>query len=330
MLAQESFLAASDQAHRVLQFRSHAEHLGEVLPQEYRHRDIAAGTPDRAESVAHNTGDRVVTADVNASIMEQEEIGDIPKARSGRVVIGDDGFVTLIAAGHDQGLEWSPLEKQSVQRRVGKKRPQQTIARRHGRSDGQGLGSRLKAAVEEHNGALHTLQKQRFIRIHPAVAVDGVQVGKHDGKGFFFSNLAAAQPGHGIFPRGRHRQVKSAQSFDGDNRSLSELSDRFPDGIIPFRDHPAACRFQPDLRPAFPTRIGLRMETAVARVLVLLTARVTHGEIHHGGFVAVVGNISDDRVARPAIRAIDKRVAIATVARVQKLPQTVFAGADIG
>ena len=139
MLAQESFLPASD-THRVFQFRSDAEHLGKALPQENRHRNIAARPPDRAESVADNTGDRIVAAHVNVSIMEQEEIGDVPEARSGRVVVGDDGFVALVAAGHDQGIERRLLEKESVQRRVGKKRPQQTIPRRHGRSDGQEVG----------------------------------------------------------------------------------------------------------------------------------------------------------------------------------------------
>ena len=44
----------------------------------------------------------------------------------------------------------------------------------------------------------------------------------------------------------------------------------------------------------------------------------------------VVGNASNDREAGPALRAVDERVAVAAVGRVEELTQAVVAGGDVG
>ena len=72
------------------------------------------------------------------------------------------------------------------------------------------------------------------------------------------------------------------------------------------------------------------MEAAVGRVLVLAAAGGTHREGRHRRARAVVGTAADDREPGPALRAVEERVAIPAVGRVEQLPQAVVAGGDVG
>ena len=86
---------------------------------------------------------------------------------------------------------------------------------------------------------------------------------------------------------------------------------------------------QADLRSACGTGIGLGMKSPVIGVIVFgLTGR-THLKVPHRGLGAVIGNIIDNGVARPAVGAIDKRVTIAPICGVKKLPEAVFAYGNI-
>jgi len=72
------------------------------------------------------------------------------------------------------------------------------------------------------------------------------------------------------------------------------------------------------------------MEAAVGRMFVLREARGTEGKDIHRRVRPVVGQITDDREARPAIRAVDERIAEPPIRRVLQLRQTVRTGGDIG
>ena len=85
-----------------------------------------------------------------------------------------------------------------------------------------------------------------------------------------------------------------------------------------------------DMGAAFEARVGLRVEAAVQRVAVLAGAALAHGEVLHGGALAVVGQLLDDGEPRPAVRAVDERVAVAAVVGVEQLARAVVAGGQVG
>ncbi len=84
------------------------------------------------------------------------------------------------------------------------------------------------------------------------------------------------------------------------------------------------------VRPALEARVGLRVEAAVERVAVLAGAALAHGEVLHRRALAVVGQLLDDGEARPAVRAVDERVAVAPVVGVEQLAHAVVARGQVG
>ncbi len=72
------------------------------------------------------------------------------------------------------------------------------------------------------------------------------------------------------------------------------------------------------------------MKSSVQRIFILDTAIAAHLEIAHRRPLAVIRNAFDNRKTRSAIGAVDKRIAIATIFRVEHLAQTIGAGGDVG
>ena len=87
-------------------------------------------------------------------------------------------------------------------------------------------------------------------------------------------------------------------------------------------------QLQPGAAVRAADRLGV--EPAIGRVVVLRGARRAQGEARHRGQRAVVGNVAHDREPRPAVRAVDERVAEPTVAGVGQLGQAVGAGRAVG
>ena len=86
---------------------------------------------------------------------------------------------------------------------------------------------------------------------------------------------------------------------------------------------------QPHARTAHRARVGLRVEAAVARVLVLPPAGRTQREAPHRRPLAVVGQVLDDGEPRAAVGAVGERVVVAPVGRVEQLAPAVVAGGDV-
>ena len=83
-------------------------------------------------------------------------------------------------------------------------------------------------------------------------------------------------------------------------------------------------------RAARRAGVRLRVEAPVARVLVLRPAGGAHLEARHRRERTVVGDAAHDREPRPAVRAVDERVAVAAVAGVPQLGQAVRARRGVG
>ena len=72
------------------------------------------------------------------------------------------------------------------------------------------------------------------------------------------------------------------------------------------------------------------MEAPIPRVVIFRLTGGTHGKVRHGGLVAIIRDILDNRITRPAVGTVDKGIAVASVDGVQELGQAIRAGANIG
>ena len=84
-----------------------------------------------------------------------------------------------------------------------------------------------------------------------------------------------------------------------------------------------------DVRTAGGARIRLGVKAAVGRILVLAAAVVAELERRHRRPRAVVRHRLDDRQPGPALRAVEERVAVAAVGRVEELTEARVAGGDV-
>ena len=89
-------------------------------------------------------------------------------------------------------------------------------------------------------------------------------------------------------------------------------------------------RIQVQPRPTDEAGVRLRVEAPVGRVAVLGGALGAHREVAHGRHRPVVGHVGDDREARPAVGAVDERVAVAPVTGGEQLGEAVRARRDVG
>ena len=116
----------------------------------------------------------------------------------------------------------------------------------------------------------------------------------------------------------RHDRARPQRVLGRDERGVgSRRSRRRPDS-----NHSA--------RPALRARQRLGVEAAVAGVVVLGRARGAEREPGHRGVGSVVGQPHGDREPRTAVRAVDERVAVPAVGRVEQLAQAVVAHGDVG
>src|SRR6266481_1317420 len=72
------------------------------------------------------------------------------------------------------------------------------------------------------------------------------------------------------------------------------------------------------------------MKAPIGRVMEFACAIAAHLKKFHGRALAIVGNILDDSKSGATIRAIDKRIAIAPISRIEKLFETVLTCRRVG
>jgi len=143
-------------------------------------------------------------------------------------------------------------------------------------------------------------------------AADLVHIPGHQGQRLFLAVLAPAQALHGGFVFGIHGQVETAEPLDGGDAAGREPCDDLRHRI--FGGHRLSIgRQQGEPRTAFGAGIGLGMKAAVGGIVVFRLAAGAHAKGRHGGLGAVVGKTGNDRIARAAVGAVDKRVAVAAI-----------------
>ncbi len=260
----------------------------------------------------------------NRAVVHQKHVGDAGEPTQSVELIDADGFVRQVAAGGDDG-KVQLMHQQVVQGSVRKHHAQIRIAGR----DGWGNIVRL-ATPQQHNGRLGRAQHPLFRRTDLAVCLHRLQRGIHQRKGLLLTPFALAQSAHSRFVSRIYDQVESAQSLHCRNTSLANGSRDLPQCFIVLCKHVARVVPQLQMRPALRASVGLSMEAAVQRVFVFLTAPRTHCERLHGSVRAVVWQCLDNAVARSAVGAIGKRVAVTPVVGVKHLAKAIGAGSDVG
>jgi len=151
-------------------------------------------------------------------------------------------------------------------------------------------------------------------------------------------------------------EVEAADAFDGGDFSVEKTVDGFRDGILGRDIFTPLTRsakgmgscfptlaaqvwgthglriddFEGELGAALPAGVGLGVEAAVEWVIVFGLAGGAHCECGHGGLWPVVGDAAGDGEAGAAVGAVEERVAVAAVTRIEKLAEAVGAGGGVG
>src|SRR5438046_1874776 len=86
---------------------------------------------------------------------------------------------------------------------------------------------------------------------------------------------------------------------------------------------------QRDLRATDGAGVGLGMEPTVKGIIEFLLTSWTHWKDTHRRFVTIVRNILYDGEAWTAISAVDERIPIASVSRIEEFMQTIVAGSGV-
>ena len=141
--------------------------------------------------------------------------------------------------------------------------------------------------------------------------------------------LAAAQALHRLLARCVADEVIATDAARRKHPAGAQDHDRRGERGLVARSH---CALGPDerqVRPANRTGDRLRMEPSIERILVLAPAFRTQHEARHAGVRAVVRQCLDQRVARPALRAVDERIAMAAISGVGEFGHAFVAGEEV-
>ncbi len=222
------------------------------------------------------------------------------------------------------------------------------MQRRIGQHDADGVVAgrnrvgkiRLRATLKNHDGPARTFKRDSIRLGHDTKFLYFRQVTRHDGKRLVAATLSVAELPHSRIILRVTGQQKTAQPFHSDESSRVQ---QIANALQGSQRRPLRCtkiagdrqiRFgimlaafdQRQTGAAGGTGIGLGVKSAISGVFIFGVAKVTHAKLRHGGSRAIVRNILNDRVARPAIGAVGEWVAVAAVGRIAKVTPAIVAG----
>ncbi len=308
---------AARERERVLELGSHREDRARRGDGErQRLRRVTACPPDQRLAPGDHPGDRVVVAGPDLAVVGEECVREAGETGRGVRVVGRQRLVGQVAGGeHERPAD--RLQEQVVERRVRQEDPEPVVARRHGRCEGRFAAA---AGHEEHDRPRGPHEERGLGRRHVAERPGGSEVADHDRERLGPAALPVAQAADRRGVGGVAGEVVAPQALDRDDPPRPEVRHGGRQGRL------VACARRGSIRPAIGqprpaagAGHGLRVEAAVRRVRVLGGAVGAQRERPHRRPGAVVRQLLDDRRARPAVRAVRERVAVAPVGRVGEL-----------
>ncbi len=268
--------------------------------------------------------------------MDKQRVGQGGQAVKRLGIVTRNRLITQIARGHHQ----RPISHQEVmQGRVGQHDPEERIARSHTRSK-RSWSRWLSPPAQQYDRPGPADQEAFLGRVDLDVTASQVQGRDHEREGLVHSPLSLSKPRDSLVVRRVASQVEASQPLDSDDPPVGQNRLGKVEGLFALR--PVAGvgwpkggfrgphrRHKPQARAAQRTSVRLRVEPAVGGVVIFGFAGRTHGKYGHRSPWAVVGQVAQNRESRTAIRAVEKRIAIAAIGRIEKLPNTLVASGDV-
>jgi len=284
---------------------------------------LALSVSDLAAAI--DADDTVVDPDRDRTVVPEDGIGDAGEARARLDVVDHLRPLGEVAAGHDQDLV-PALEEQVMQRRIRQHRADPVLARGDRRCDRV-----ARPRPQQDDGRARALEESRFGRRDDAVPGQARKRAGHHRERLVRPPLARPQPAHGRIVTRRAGKVIAADALDGDRTAGVDQGPECIRDRPPSLQHGAVGKaLEPERGAARGAGVGLGVEPAIGRVLVLALAHGAHGKARHGRLRAVVRRAFEDGKARPAVGAVGERVAKAAIARIPDLAEAARTGRKVG
>ncbi len=261
---------------------------------------------------------------MNRAVVNQEKVGNPIQTLDRLFLEKGDRLVRAIAAGHDERNAADGVQQKMMKRRVRQHHAQVWVERA---DPVESAAARLFS--EQHDRSLRRCKQRLVSRRDLAVLPRRGDVANHDRKRLLIAVLPLPQREHDRLIQGIARQVEASQSLERTDQTAANRRDEGGERIGGL-DSLAVCMQQLQLRPAGRTGIRLRVKTTIRWIFVLGSALGAHWETGHRRALPVIGRTRDDREPRPAVGAIQERIAVPAVARVEQLSQAKVASRHVG
>ena len=180
------------------------------------------------------------------------------------------------------------------------------------------------SCAREDDGAGGRLQQCFGIGPEFDKAARDCDIFRHQGEGLFFAEFSGAHRTDRTSVLRVASEMVAAETFHRDNLARAKILRCFLN-----RCHIAARNLIASLikvmRAARRARDGLRVKAPIRGICVFGGALSVERPRGHRGVRAIVGQGADDAVARAAIRAVNVRVVVAEIVRIEEFPQALFA-----
>ena len=233
-----------------------------------------------------------------------------------------DRLVGDVAAGHHERRA-GVGQQQVVQRRVRQHhaRARRSAARPTAATRAAGRRRRARSAGPASRAAPPRAAAERRPALAPRAGRGAISA-----NGLSSRCLRARRRGHRRLVVGAAGQVEAADALHRDDRAAEQRLRRARRPGRRVQRRPSSRTRGPQSGQA----LGWAWKRRSPGSLVLRAAGRAHLEAGHRRVRPVVGDVAHDREARPAVGAVDERVAEAPVARVEQLGQAVGAGRAVG
>src|SRR5580700_8615137 len=151
--------------------------------------------------------------------------------------------------------------------------------------------------------------------------VSGLEIARHQCKGFFFAVFPLAQSRNSPCVSSITRQVVSTESFQRENAAVAKQLRGFANARF-ISTYDASVGAERVIRSAGWARYRLRMKAAVARIVIFRVAIIVQRPALHGSVGPVVRQTKNNRIARTAVGAVDIGIQIARISWIKKFFQT--------
>ena len=272
------------------------------------------------------------------SIVHEERVRDARESCDRFFVAGDERLASRVGAGHYQyevvqrvqprgssGTSGGLVKQQVMQRCVGQHYTEPGDAR----SDAGQLAVTRTALAQQDDAAFDRLHERPLRRLDLCPRLRRRDIGHHHRERLFFARLARTQAVDGDGIARVAGKMEAAQPLDGHDVSAPEPCHCFRDRIDA-RDALPAHVEKRELRAALGARIRLGVKAAIEGRAVFAETRCALLERCHARRRTIVRQVMRDRVARTTIGAVDERVPVASIVRIEHFAQTVAAERAVG